>query len=387
MNRLRLLLVLSFLESFAGSLVQRGVYFYTHERLGYGKELNLWLALALGAVYVVGAIPSHRLCRMFGEKRVLRLSIAGQALGNALLWLGPASWGMWAGAMACQLFHGMMWPVIESYLGAGRTPAQTSRAVGIFNLTWSGAIPVALLVTGPIIASSGVALFLIAGLVHLCMLAAVQPFAPAPVHLPIDHPERLPADTLHRFRGLMWSSRWSLMGGYVLMFVLAPLLPNILEDGFKVTVTAATALAALMDVARWCTFFVMSRTQRWHGSELLAACVVVLLPAAAFVVLLGHFLTLVIGAWMIFGVAVGLGYYAALYYAMVLTNASVNAGGAHEGLIGVGFTIGPAAGLVAVALTPTLGDLAMIAGIGPVALACAAAGAWPIVRIAKARHG
>ena len=53
---------------------------------------------------------------------------------------------------------------------------------------------------------------------------------------------------------------------------------------------------------------------------------------------------------LLFGTAAGFLYTAALYYAQVVQNASVDAGGAHEALIGVGYALGPGAGLVGTAL-------------------------------------
>ena len=43
---------------------------------------------------------------------------------------------------------------------------------------------------------------------------------------------------------------------------------------------------------------------------------------------------------LLFGWAVGEVYFAALYYAMVVQNASVEAGGGHERIIGLGFALG-----------------------------------------------
>jgi hypothetical protein len=62
-------------------------------------------------------------------------------------------------------------------------------------------------------------------------------------------------------------------------------------------------------------------------------------------ILLGNSLPLVILGEIIFGVAAGFSYTAALYYALVADNASVDAGGAHESLIGIGIALGPLSGL------------------------------------------
>src|SRR5690606_37811744 len=52
----------------------------------------------------------------------------------------------------------------------------------------------------------------------------------------------------------------------------------------------------------------------------------------------------------IFGGAQGLVYFAALYYAMTVGRGAVDAGGMHEGLIGLGYAIGPALGLASIGL-------------------------------------
>ena len=69
------------------------------------------------------------------------------------------------------------------------------------------------------------------------------------------------------------------------------------------------------------------------------------LPAGFLLILLGNSLPLLILGEVIFGIAAGFAYTSALYYALVAANASVDAGGAHEGLIGLGIAAGPLSGL------------------------------------------
>ncbi len=78
-----------------------------------------------------------------------------------------------------------------------------------------------------------------------------------------------------------------------------------------------------------------------------------------------------------FGIAGGMTYYAALYYAMVMKNAAVEAGGAHEGLIGSGLMVGPVIGLGAVYLsgsdsTTSISSFALTATIVPFLVVCTA---------------
>src|SRR5690606_24106982 len=57
---------------------------------------------------------------------------------------------------------------------------------------------------------------------------------------------------------------------------------------------------------------------------------------------------LLIGAGLaVLGVGLGVIYAGAIYYAMEVGKAEVEAGGTHEALIGLGYTLGPACGLAA----------------------------------------
>ena len=57
-----------FVASFASVLIERGLYFIVREALRFSDELNLWLALMYGAVYVGGAVVSHAISRRVGER-------------------------------------------------------------------------------------------------------------------------------------------------------------------------------------------------------------------------------------------------------------------------------------------------------------------------------
>lgn len=371
MNRLARLLLIAFLESFATASVERGVYFFSLKRLGFSDAANLALALVFGAAYVVGAMASHRLSGRLTEKKLLGVSIAGQLIVHALLaaWAGPAT--LFVGHGALGLFNGLKWPVVESFISAGRTPAATARAVGRFNIAWASSVPLALVVAGPLISRWAAGLFVLPGAINLVALWLIRPLPPRPAHLPQDHPERLAAGQILRYRGLLGCSRWTMLGSYATLWILAALMPRIFRDlGFAVA--AATALAAVVDFVRLVAFVILERYSGWHGRVGPLVVSVAALPVGFFMVLFGASPAVVLAGEVIFGLAAGMTYYAALYYAMVVENASVGAGGVHEGLIGLGFAVGPAAGLIAIRLAPVLGSdvLGTLAGIGPLLGVC-----------------
>ena len=89
---------------------------------------------------------------------------------------------------------------------------------------------------------------------------------------------------------------------------------------------------------------------------------------------------------LLFGAAAGFLYTAALYYAQVVQNASVDAGGAHEALIGLGYALGPAAGLIGSALAHGAGPgspgymQGMSIATLPLVAACSCAALWQLLR-------
>jgi hypothetical protein len=144
----------------------------------------------------------------------------------------------------------------------------------------------------------------------------------------------------------------------------------------------ATVVAAIMDATRVATFILMIFTAAWHGRRWVLVVTAVMLPMGFLCVLFAPTVAGVIAGELVFGVAIGLAYYAALYYAMVVHNASVDAGGAHEALIGSGFALGPAVGLIGVTLGPLVGDrgLGMLIGISPMVVVFLVAALRPLVR-------
>jgi len=89
------------------------------------------------------------------------------------------------------------------------------------------------------------------------------------------------------------------------------------------------------------------RTSFWHGrwGTLLLGSLALFAGFAA--VVLGPSLWLLLAGLAAFGVGMGVIYYAAIYYALSVGHAEVDAGGKHEALIGAGYTLGPLLGLLA----------------------------------------
>ncbi len=383
MNRPRRMLLLTFLESFATICVERGVYFFARDRLGFTRTDNLWLALAFGVAYATGALCSHRISLRLKEKRLLVATLCVQFAGHVIL-VGfsgvPAMLFVFSTLLG--LANGMKWPIIESYVSAGQDVADTAKAVGRFNVAWATSVPLALAAAGPLIDHWPAGLFLLPAMLNLCALGLTRPLRLSPLHLPHDHPARPAPEKLRRWKSLLTASRWMMLASYSALWVLAALMPRVFDD-LGCSVSAGTALSGLLDAMRLLAFLVLGATAAWHGRPGMIVAAMIVLPGAFFLILFGGSLPAVLAGEVLFGLAGGAIYYGALYYAMVVANASVDAGGAHEGLIGAGFALGPAAGLAGVALAGALGNETggMLLGIGPLFAVAAVAAAVALGKI------
>ncbi|HET9932693.1 MAG TPA: hypothetical protein VFQ35_18445, partial [Polyangiaceae bacterium] len=154
LGRLQRIFLLTFVESFSGVLLQRGLYFYTHDVLGFDRSKNLWLALLSGVAYVIGAVASHPVSKRSGERRLLMVTLGGALSMHLLLMQNPAPWALMTAFPAVALFQGFKWPVIESFLSAGLGPKDLVRTLGRFNVVWAASVPIGLVMAGQLIGAS-----------------------------------------------------------------------------------------------------------------------------------------------------------------------------------------------------------------------------------------
>jgi MFS family permease len=376
--------VLTFIESLATILVERGSYFFCHDRLGFSDAENLALALAFGVAYALGAITSHPVSKRLGERRLLTIAVIAQLLASAVMaWL-PSPAVLFAGMTFSGLLNGQKWPVVESYVTAGRTPLKTARILGYFNLSWAVAVPVALVLAGPLIEWRSWGLFALAGALNVVTLGLVATLPSRCAHLPNDHPERPRPEQALRLGRLMYASRMIMLVSYSSMWILAALMPRIFAD-LGYSTSQSTALSATLDITRLAAFAILGAWAGWHGRRYPLIIAMPILAGGFSMVIFGTSLPMVLGGELMFGAAAGIIYFAALYYAIVVKNASVEAGAGHEGLIGSGFALGPIAGLIGVALEPHIGSrvAGILLGVAPIFCVCYFLAARSMIRLGR----
>lgn len=410
-----LLLAITASESFATILIEKGIYFYTRDVLQFSDKSNLWLGLGIGVFYVMGALLSHRVSKAIGEKNLLLFVFAAQMLCHIGLMAFPATLPFLALTLLLQIVTGLKWPVLESYVSAGRGQQNLSKTLGRFNMSWAFAVPLALFFFGPLTEitwinthiAPGAGVFVAAACIHLiCLLSALR-LEPSPAHLAHDAPERPDPILLLRYEKLMISSRWTMMLSYLLIFFLTPVIPSIfgmapesshtdtnqlIKHHLGFSLTWAPAMNSFVELIRALAFLALFLTPVWHNKSSMLTFAAISLPIGFLMTLFGgdlaallpehfgwttHLIFVMVGLFLV-SLGSALAYYGALYYAMVVANASVDAGGSHEGLIGSGFALGPALGLISLSASNLAGS--PILGMMLCVLPCLALGLFAGLR-------
>jgi MFS family permease len=172
---------------------------------------------------------------------------------------------------------------------------------------------------------------------------------------------------------LLRATRWLLVLSYILVCALNPILPTRLE-AIGADADAGARIASAWAISRLGVFLLMQRWHGWHGRWRTTIWAGGALAFGFALTVLATSVTMMIAGLAIFGVGVGGVYCAALYYAMEVGAAQVEAGGKHEALIGLGYTAGPFIGLVpwwahsaglldAANIAPVIVGFAIVAGI------------------------
>lgn len=362
-------MIFTFLNSLGGGVVTTGFSFLSESAYGFSTGENYWLGLAQGVTYIVGALGvgpmltgAMRRSRHASPRLVLGLLTVALAVLCILPWawwtLGVrASWPFWILVTGYSALTGVLWPVTESYMSGGRSGPRLRFATGLFNVVWSSALVVSYWAMGPLLKSHALLVIVGVGTIHLASMALLRAFTtrPAP-HVHEDH-----APTPEIYPRLLGVFRMQLPTSYLVYSALTPFLPLAcaelaIPEGWR------TPLASVWLASRVLTFAVLQWWHGWHGRWATTLVGSVLLlggfgVAVLSTVMAGHWglgrgtgIAALVTGLAVFGIGMGVIYSSAIYYALAVGQAEVDAGGKHEALIGIGYGAGPVCGLAAIAV-------------------------------------
>jgi hypothetical protein len=338
---------ITLLNSLATGVLWNGLGFVTEREFHFTEVETYLLYIAAGSVYALAAFWSGKIVRALGRRLsprgVMALLFAAQAVVAPFVYLRGTSVGLIVVALVTSVTGAILWPIVESYVGAGRTPEATRRAIGRWCLVWMASVAAMLVLMAPLTQTDGwlTPRLAIAGILPLSIasIAALAWVAPQPPPHHEAH-EAAPAS----YRPQLACVRIILPASYVLVGALSPLMPYLLSQ-LDLPLSSQTPLTAAWLSVRLGVVAIMAHAAFWHGRwGALLAGALALAGGFALVVGVKSVPALVLGL-ALFGAGHGIIYYAALYYALRVGSAQIDAGSVHEGLIGLGYVIGPAAGL------------------------------------------
>ena len=317
----------------------------------FSETQNLSLYLFIGVVYVIGAMTSALVVRalhsLLSTRSMVAVILLVESIACSLPLFFHAPWVIWCAGGVAGICSAWLWPIVESYLVAGRHGPDMRRAIGWWNLSWMIAVAGVMFAMAPMMERHASMVIVALGGMNLLAICVLPWYGKNPgVHEVEKVREHVPPSYKKLLRGV----RVLLPMSYVINGVFAPLLPYVLMN-LAVDIFWQTPLTAIWMVARVVVTVVMGISGAWHG-KWSVLWIAVGAMALGFVGILGasSLPTLIIGL-ILFGSGMGVTYYAALYYAMSVGQAEVDAGGTHEALIGSGYMVGPIVGIATIQLS------------------------------------
>lgn len=343
-------LAVAFFTSFNTGVFWNGLSFIAKHAYGFTENRNFILFAVMGGVYTVGAFRAGAMTRLVGRvcspRQVLVIVITLQTVFCLMPVLFAGEWALWTSAIGVTLAASILWPLMESYLTAGRHGHAMRSAIGWFNITWTIAVCIPMLLMAPILehhakwAIGGLAVINLLGLLPLFL------FTRQPGH----HDAELSAEHVqNEYPLLLRSARVLLPLSYLLMSAMTPILPYRLSE-IGVEVAWETPASSTWMIVRVLALAIMWRLPFWHGRWGALVLGAGAMTGGFGMVVLAPNIHIMLAGFVIYGIGMGVIYYAALYYGMAVGRAAIEAGGKHEALIGAGYGSGPLAGLVGTAL-------------------------------------
>ena len=384
-TRLSASLGLTAFASAGTSVIWNGLPFIAKQQYDFNEAKNLALYLFIGLVYISGALSAGKLTKATERYCSPRTLLAVLLLTQTIVCMTPiisgGQWTIWLAGGVLGVCGAWMWPIVESFLVAGRHGREMRRIIGWWNMVWMISVAGTMFAMAPLMeANASMVIVGLGGMFGLATFVLILfPESPA-----IHDIETSSKTVPQSYNKLLSGARVLLPLSYVINGTLAPLLPFVLTNLAIETFWQTPAVATWM-IARVGMTAVMWRSEGWHGKWSVLWMALIAMAVGFVCIFTASGLPMLFAGLIIFGGGMGVTYYAGLYYAMAVGRARFDAGGTHEALIGTGYAVGPLAGLIAISFSSSHSIEAPTTLIATVSCLLIAAGGalWLIWRKAR----
>jgi MFS family permease len=396
----------TFLNSVGTALVTNGIFYITASGFNFTRTQNFHLALWMGVTYVASAYTTQPILGWLRRKHglssrgvlaLLMVLLASLCLIPIILAHLPMDEsarkgvqiiGLWATVLIYSTLTGVLWPIVESYIAGGRRGDDLRKTMGFWNVCWCAAAIPAALISAPMVGKAPSEAIAIMGGVHLSCLFLLRWHTKEPVPHIDDHEAHPPV-----YDRLLVAFRMLMPMAYTVLTTLTPMLAVMFAaQGIAEEWQPIAGLGWV--IPRVAAFALFGFWGGWHGKWWTAVVGGVLIVAGFGIAVTspllgssGTVLPVMMLGLALFGFGAAAVYSGAIYYAMEVHKSDVDAGGTHETLVGIGYTLGPACGLLAsqfVKADPATAETRF----GPILFGIVGAFAvvWTLVVIAKVRR-
>lgn len=353
------LFVFEALGSLACGFYGNYVFFLFRDRHGFGNLGNLGVAALMGLVIAVASWRSGKLAQRRGCIRTMHAGLFGMivalAVGACFSSL-PVQLGVMVLWAASQF---MVWPALEALVTDGVSGTARAHLVGVYSVVWASCSALSYFFGGAVFEwlGSGSIFWLPPGL-HLLQILILWGYArrhgeapPALASRPPPEQEMPPArrgPCPRAFQRMAWIAN---PFACVAAFTLLAMIPE-LARRMGLSTTMAGLFCSIWFFARLAAFVVMWQWTGWHYRfRWLLGGYILLIMGFATVLTADGLLWLGVGQ-VAFGLAVGVLYYASLFYSMDVGEARAEQGGIHEAMMGAGNFVGPGIGALSLLIAP-----------------------------------
>ena len=353
------LFVFEALGSLACGFYGNYIFFLFRDRHGFGDMGNLAAAALMGLVIAVASWQSGKLAERHG---CIRMIVAGLSGMIAALIAGAFVSGLAVQLVVMVIWTAsqfMVWPALEAMVTEGaRGPARAHR-VGVYSVVWATCSAFSYFFGGGIFERLGSAsIFWLPPGIHLLQLFILWRFARRPGKTAALDESPSVEEAAHAtdstgvspraFQRMAWLAN---PFACVAAFTLLAMIPD-LARRMGLSTTMAGLFCSIWFFARLAAFVVMWRWPGWHYRyRWLVGGYLLLMMGFAVILTADGLLWLAVGQ-VAFGLAVGILYYASLFYSMDVGEARAEQGGIHEAMMGAGNFLGPGIGALGILLAP-----------------------------------
>jgi predicted MFS family arabinose efflux permease len=353
------LFVFEALGSLACGFYGNFVFFLFRDRHGFGNLGNLGVAALMGLVIALASWRSGKFAQHRGCIRTMVSGLSGMIAALAVGAFFPSLPVQLAVLVFWAASQFMVWPALEALVTEGAGGAARAHLVGIYSVVWATCSALSYFFGGALFEwlGSGSIFWLPPGL-HLLQLLVLWCYArgdwktPASrVAQPLPETESAtlePGRDPRSFRRMAWLAN---PFACVAAFTLLAMIPE-LARRMGLSTTMAGLFCSIWFFARLAAFVVMWQWPGWHYRFrwLLGGYLLLIIGFAT--ILTADGLWWLGGGQVAFGLAVGVLYYASLFYSMDVGEARAEQGGIHEAMMGAGNFVGPGIGALSLLIAP-----------------------------------